>query len=121
MHRFFLSLLGGWNIYPEWAGFVKSIRAPQNARDRLFAKKQELARKDVERAFAALQSRFAILRYAARYWHRSTLNDIMYACIILHKMIVEDERDKYLHAGRYDLSYDQGEIILFQKHNLDSA
>ena len=80
-------------IYPEWTAFVKSIRAPQNARDRLFAKKQESARKDVERAFAALQSRFAILRYAARYWHRSTLSDIMYACIILHNMIVEDERD----------------------------
>ena len=95
-------------IYPGWAAFVKSIRAPQNARDRLFAKKQESARKDVERAFAALQSRFAILRYAAHYWHRSTLSDIMYACIILHNMIVEDERDTYLHAGRYDLSYDQG-------------
>ena len=80
-------------IYPGWAAFVKSIRAPQNARDRLFAKKQESARKDVEQAFAALQSRFAILRYAARYWHRSTLSDIMYACIILHNMIVEDERD----------------------------
>ncbi|WVZ95325.1 hypothetical protein U9M48_041107 [Paspalum notatum var. saurae] len=94
-------------IYPGWAAFVKSIPSPQSDRHKLFARKQESARKDVERAFAALQSRFAILRYAARYWHRSTLSDIMYACIILHNMIVEDERDSYARAGNYDLNYDQ--------------
>ena len=52
------------------------------------------------------QARFAILRYAANYWHRSTLANIMYACIILYNMIVEDERGNY--SGAHDYNYDQG-------------
>ncbi|WVZ76978.1 LOW QUALITY PROTEIN: hypothetical protein U9M48_024886 [Paspalum notatum var. saurae] len=64
----------------------------------------ESARKDIKRAFGALQSRFAILRYAARYWHRSTLSDIIYACIILHDMIM---KETHARAGNYDLNYDQ--------------
>ncbi|XP_003565518.1 uncharacterized protein LOC100834784 [Brachypodium distachyon] len=93
-------------IYPEWAAFVKSIPLPQNHRDKIFSKCQESARKDVERAFGILQARFAILRHSARFWERSTLADIMFACIILHNMIVEDERDTY--AGKHDYNYDQG-------------
>ncbi|XP_039827103.1 putative nuclease HARBI1 [Panicum virgatum] len=82
-------------IYPEWAAFVKTIPLPYSAKHKLFATKQEAARKDVERAFGVLQARFAILRGPARFWNEDTLTDIMYACIILHNMIVEDERDSY--------------------------
>uniref|UniRef100_A0A453QZN7 DDE Tnp4 domain-containing protein n=2 Tax=Aegilops tauschii subsp. strangulata TaxID=200361 RepID=A0A453QZN7_AEGTS len=94
-------------IYPEWAAFVKTIPLPQNERDKCFARRQEGARKDVERAFGVLQARFAILRIPARFWKRSLLSKIMYACIIIHNMIVEDERDTY--RVRYDFNlYDQG-------------
>ena len=54
-------------IYPEWAAFVKNIPLAQSEKDILYSKKQEGARKDVERAFAILQAQFAILRYAANY------------------------------------------------------
>lgn len=94
-------------IYPGWAAFVKTIPLPQNDRDKCFARRQEGARKDVERAFGVLQARFAILRIPARFWERSLLSKIMYACIIIHNMIVEDERDTY--RVRYDFnSCDQG-------------
>ena len=56
-------------IYPEWAAFVKTFRLPQSDKHKLFAQKQESARKDIECAFGVLQSRFAILRNAARVWH----------------------------------------------------
>jgi hypothetical protein len=46
----------------------------------------------VERAFGVLQSRFAIVRGPARFLQIETLKDIMTACIILHNMIIEDER-----------------------------
>ena len=49
-------------IYPEWATFVKTIPRPQGDKRRLFSKYQESQRKDVERAFGELQSRFAIIR-----------------------------------------------------------
>ncbi|XP_058758410.1 uncharacterized protein LOC131631656 [Vicia villosa] len=71
---------------------------------KLFAQHQESARKDVERAFGVLQSRFAIIRGSARAWHMETLKHTIYACIILHKMIVEDERHTY--EGDFDYSYD---------------
>ncbi|XP_047949139.1 protein ALP1-like [Salvia hispanica] len=80
-------------IYPRWPVFVKTITCPTTDRRKLFAKKQEAARKDVERAFGVLQSRWAIVKGPARGWHRPLIADIMYACIIMHNMIVEDEGD----------------------------
>ncbi|XP_047314692.1 uncharacterized protein LOC124918693 [Impatiens glandulifera] len=80
-------------IYPPWATFVKSIHLPMNRKTKHFTAAQESARKDVERAFGVLQARFAIVRGPARYFDRDTLNKIMMACIIMHNMIVEDERE----------------------------
>ena len=97
-------------IYPEWATFVKTIHLPQCNNDALFAQKQEGARKDVKRAFGVLQARFAILRSPARMWQVRLMAEIMYACIILHNMVVEDERDSYKvrYDEDYDNQYDQG-------------
>ncbi|XP_010678635.3 uncharacterized protein LOC104894150 [Beta vulgaris subsp. vulgaris] len=82
-------------IYPKWATFVKSITSPQSHKDRLFARHQEAARKDVERAFGVLQARFAIIRMPSLAWDVDMLHKIMLACIIMHNMIVEDERETY--------------------------
>ena len=38
-------------IYPNWSTFVKTIPCPQGLKKKHFAKAQESARKDVERAF----------------------------------------------------------------------
>ena len=78
-------------IYPNWSTFVKTIPRPLGAKRKYFASKQESARKDVERAFGVLQSRFAIVRGPIRYWDEETLANIMKACIIMHNMIIEDE------------------------------
>lgn len=81
-------------IYPEWPVFVKTIpRANMLSNKRkLFAQYQEGARKDIERAFGVLKKRFAIVCNPARLWKKSELGDIMKACIILHNMIIDDER-----------------------------
>ncbi|KAK9175120.1 hypothetical protein WN944_027126 [Citrus x changshan-huyou] len=78
-------------IYPPWSTLVKTIPYPQENKHKNFAKAQESARKDVERAFGVLQARFTIVRGPARFWDRDTLHDIMKACVIMHNMIVEDE------------------------------
>uniref|UniRef100_A0A0D2ZXD1 DDE Tnp4 domain-containing protein n=1 Tax=Brassica oleracea var. oleracea TaxID=109376 RepID=A0A0D2ZXD1_BRAOL len=52
-------------IYPNWATFIQSIPLPQGRKAEKFAEKQESARKDVERAFGVLQSRFAIVKNPA--------------------------------------------------------
>lgn len=73
--------------------FVKSIRLPQSEKHKLFAARQEGERKDVECAFDILQSRFRILKQPAHLYDQGDLENIMLACIILHNMIIEDEKD----------------------------
>ncbi|XP_062089263.1 uncharacterized protein LOC133795823 [Humulus lupulus] len=96
-------------IYPSWLTFVKTIHAPHGCKNKHFAATQESARKDVERAFGVLQARFAIVRGPARFYDRKTLKEIMMACIILHNMIVEDERHTYLRVE--DFVYEQSDEI----------
>ena len=90
-------------IYPKWATFVKTIPLPQGPKRKLFAERQESVRKDVERAFGVLQARFAIVRGPARLMDQNEIGTIMRACVILHNMIVEDERDNYELAFDYDV------------------
>jgi hypothetical protein len=75
------------------ACFREVYKKPQVDEHKLFAEKQEGARKDVECAFGILQSRFCILRRPARLYEQGDLQNIMLACIILHNMIIEDEKD----------------------------
>jgi hypothetical protein len=44
--------------------------------------------KDVERCFGVLQGRFA---NPFELWSSAIMADIMYACIIMHNMIIENE------------------------------
>nr|KAJ0185564.1 hypothetical protein LSAT_V11C900470050 [Lactuca sativa] len=55
------------------------------------------ARKDVERAFGVLQACFTFLHRPYLVWDKYMTGKIMIACIIIHNMIVEDERHTYLH------------------------
>ncbi|XP_047978691.1 uncharacterized protein LOC125220577 [Salvia hispanica] len=72
--------------------FEDDQSCPIGERRVLFAAKQESARKDVERAFGVLQSRWVIVKGPARFWYKDVIADVMYACIIMHNMIVEQER-----------------------------
>ena len=94
-------------IYPIWVTFIQSIPIPQGPKAVLFAQHQEAVRKDVKRAFGVLQARFAIVKNHALFWDKVKIGKIMRTCIILHNMIVEDERDGYT---QFDVSeLQQGE------------
>uniref|UniRef100_A0A0D3B0J8 Myb-like domain-containing protein n=1 Tax=Brassica oleracea var. oleracea TaxID=109376 RepID=A0A0D3B0J8_BRAOL len=95
-------------IYPKWSTFIQSITLPQGPKANLFAKIQEAARKDVERAFGVLQARFAIVKNPALTWDKEKIAKIMRACIILHNMIVKNERNGY---ARIDISeFEEGNV-----------
>ena len=47
-------------IYPPWATFVTTISNPVRQKKAHFAQRQEVARKDVERAFGVLQARLQL-------------------------------------------------------------
>jgi hypothetical protein len=80
-------------IYPDWAALMKSIPSPLNDKDRYFAKRQEKERKVVECSFGVLQSRFNIIHRPARLWKRKDVVNITMVRVILHNMIVEDEKE----------------------------
>ncbi|KAL0015969.1 hypothetical protein SO802_003038 [Lithocarpus litseifolius] len=80
-------------IYRKWSTFVKTIPSLRGQKNKLFAKAQETNRKDVERVFGVLQARFAIVCGPTIFFYSETLQDIMIACVILHNIIIEDERD----------------------------
>ncbi|XP_012851405.1 PREDICTED: uncharacterized protein LOC105971104 [Erythranthe guttata] len=79
-------------IYPKYATLIQTIAHPTTAKEKLFAAKQESVRKDVERAFGALQIKWGITQGPVRYWSKEDICNIMKTCIILHNMIIEDER-----------------------------
>ena len=94
-------------IYPRWSTFIQSISNPQSPEEQLFAKVQESTRKDVERAFGVLQARFAIVKNPAILWDKRQIGMVMRTCIILHNMIVENERNGYTQC---DISeFEEGE------------
>ena len=68
---------------------------PQGEKRKLFAKCQEATRKNVERTFGVLKFGFAIICGPLCNWQMGTMKNIILTCIILHNMIIEDERDTY--------------------------
>ncbi|XP_071713660.1 uncharacterized protein [Rutidosis leptorrhynchoides] len=77
-------------IYTDWATLVKSFKSPPDPKSAKFKKYQESARKDIERAFGVLQGRWQIIKNPCRQFYVERIRRIMYACVILHNMITED-------------------------------
>ncbi|XP_071691009.1 uncharacterized protein [Rutidosis leptorrhynchoides] len=80
----------GAGIYPDWAMLVKAPHNPIDEQRKKFKRFQESARKDNERAFGVLQCRFAMLKTPARSMDFNKIRRHMYACVVLHNMIQEN-------------------------------
>ncbi|KAK1407238.1 hypothetical protein QVD17_38852 [Tagetes erecta] len=57
----------------------------------LFKKVQESARKDVERGFGILKSKWGILKRPLRAMSIDKIRKLVYTCMILHNMILKDD------------------------------
>ncbi|GJR94377.1 ALP1-like protein [Tanacetum coccineum] len=79
-------------IYPQQATFVKSFAVANDVKHNYVKKRQESARKDVERAFSILRGRWGIIAQPARQYHVNNIRRIMYSFIIMHNMILEDQQ-----------------------------
>jgi hypothetical protein len=92
------------SIYPRWQIFVKPVHKPKGKKQTNFHAAQAAARKDVERAFEIFQAQFAIVRGPARFWDQKCLWYIMNASVIMHNIIIEDDRGKDVEQiNHYDL------------------
>lgn len=78
-------------IYPPYATLVKAKRLAHRPMDEVFTRRQAAARKDVECAFGVMKSKWHIFLNAARPYHLDNLRYIMYAMIIMHNMVIEDQ------------------------------
>ncbi|KAL4564246.1 hypothetical protein LXL04_028303 [Taraxacum kok-saghyz] len=91
-------------IYTNYATFVKAYSVPRTEKAKKFTERQESARKDVERAFGVLKQKWHVVKYASRIWKEDSMQTIIYACIILHNMMVEFK-------GRAICKYDENEAV----------
>eukprot|EP00918_Siedleckia_nematoides_P032230 GHVU01069739.1.p1 GENE.GHVU01069739.1~~GHVU01069739.1.p1 ORF type:complete len:489 (-),score=38.53 GHVU01069739.1:164-1630(-) len=78
----------GDGIYSHIAVIAAPIAGAATLQERFYNQRQSAQRKDVERTFGVMKARWWILRYPSRYMSPGYMHDIMYACIILHNMII---------------------------------
>ena len=57
--------------------FVKTLSEPLTKREKAFAGWQEIARKDIERAFGVLQRKFHFLVNSIELWYASDVHEIV--------------------------------------------
>lgn len=77
-----------WIGLSSWSQY----RCPSPIRIGYMHRNKEGARKDIDRAFGVLRHRFYILKQPIRLYDRNQLHKVALTCIILHNMIVEDEK-----------------------------
>ena len=89
-------------IYPKWAIFVKTIAYPSDVAEQKYTTRQKAVRKDIERCFGVLMSRFGILAHSIRQWYRDEIKEIIDTCVIIHNMTVIAHRDDFNFNNLYD-------------------
>jgi hypothetical protein len=52
---------------------------------------------DVECVFGVLQSWWAIVQHPPMTWSTNVMWEVIASCVIIHNMIVKDERDESIH------------------------
>jgi hypothetical protein len=83
--------------------FVKGMREPILEEDKRFTKWQESARKDIKRAFGALQNKFIASAHPIHFMDLSCVYNMAACCLIMHNMGVQ-ERVMGSCTDRYDPS-----------------
>lgn len=82
-------------VYPNWPVFLRTISESSIAKQKNSAGAQEAFRKDVEREFGVLISRWLILQRPCHFLDREIKATVMKPSIIMHNMIAELRRDSY--------------------------
>jgi hypothetical protein len=100
-------------IYPKLSRFMKTLPVACGRMWKRYASWQEAARKDIERAFGVLQSKFRIVRNPIEKWHIENIQETVTTCIILHNMMVEKrvEDGDEENVGFYEIYGDDGAVI----------
>jgi len=106
-------------IYPLLSRFVRGIKDPITHVDRQFTAWQEGARKDVERAFGVLQSKFHWVKTPIQMHQQEDIVRRMKTVLILHNMSVSDRVMNNNVNVRYDPSFGVQQPHLDEQFNVD--
>jgi hypothetical protein len=99
------------SIYPKLSRFVKTLSQPVDREQANYAKWQEKTRKDVERGFGVLQSKFRILTQKVELWSIEDIVSVTDCCLLLHNWMVTVQlsRNESESNEWYDVTGDGGE------------
>ena len=89
--------------YPAYSRFVRTISPSITEEEKNFARWQEGARKDIERAFGVLQCRWKAMATPIQSMGLKMATNVTACCVILHNMCVSDRIMGDVYA-RYDPS-----------------
>lgn len=79
-------------IYPQALLFLHNITNPSTDDKSYFASRQEARRKEIERAFGVLQSKFHIVKLPSCLWSTSKMDVTLRCCVIIHNMTMNERR-----------------------------
>lgn len=77
-------------IYPELQRFVKTLSVPVTTKEEIYAAWQEATRKDVERGFGVLQSKFHVLVHKVQLHAIHDFVSVVNCCMLLHNWMVTE-------------------------------
>ena len=90
-----------YGIYPPWSCFVQTIYLRGNEEKKMTFQGARSNKKRYRADIWYLQRRFAIIANPWKQWSMNTITDIMFACVVLHNIILNDE--KYLDIEDFNL------------------
>ncbi|MBW0491013.1 hypothetical protein O181_030728 [Austropuccinia psidii MF-1] len=80
-------------FYPPIPPLIPLLTNPKSEKEKLFAKRQRAVLRDAQKAIEQLTSRFEIVKRPCRMWSSNAMGEVIKAVVIIHNMIVEDERE----------------------------
>ena len=96
-------------IYPNYSRFVKGIKDPLSDKEKEYTKWQEATRKDIERAFGVLRSRWKFMAFPIHLMKVDKICHRVQTCLILHNMGVSDRVMKGDVTAKYNPAFALGE------------
>lgn len=75
--------------YPAWSISTKPITHPRGGTKKIYTKRHEAIRKDIEKCFGVQQARVLCLRLEKKLWFIDHIVSQSHTCVILHNMIIE--------------------------------
>lgn len=81
--------------YLNWVMFINSLAEEIYKKEEAFSGAQEVVRKDVQRAFGVLSSKWHLLAKAYNYTGRNAIKCAAKTSIIIHNILVELRRNGY--------------------------